>query len=127
RSKDPIGLGSLSPGLALMRFDRDTEMAKALRVDHRPALDETIDPTPPVIASPRVGAMRRPRTGSAGNLAPEWMVMTDVTAEMPLSQLYATSTRICQSGTPISNRESAAKLMGSSISAHGSSQSRRRR
>jgi hypothetical protein len=48
-----------------MRFDRDTEMAKALRVDHRPALDETIDPTHPVIASPRVGAMRRPRTGSA--------------------------------------------------------------
>jgi hypothetical protein len=29
-----------------MRFDRDTEMAKALRVDHRPVLDETIDPTP---------------------------------------------------------------------------------
>jgi hypothetical protein len=48
-----------------MRFDRDTEMAKALRVDHRPALDETIDPTHPVIASPWVGAMRRPRTGSA--------------------------------------------------------------
>ena len=58
---------------------------------------------------------------------PRWMIMTDVTAEMPLSQLYATSTRICQSGTPISNRESAAKLMGSSISAHGSSRSGRRR
>jgi hypothetical protein len=31
---------------------------------------------------------------------------------MPLSQLYATSTRICQSGTPISNRESAGEADG---------------
>jgi hypothetical protein len=40
------------------------------------------------------------------------MVMTDVTAEMLLSQLYATSTRICQSGTPISNRESDGEADG---------------
>jgi hypothetical protein len=95
-----------------MRFDRDTEMAKALRVDHRPALDETIDPTHPVIASH--GSARCAARGQAprSNLAPEWMVMADVTAEMPLSQLYATSTRICQSGMPISNRESAGKADG---------------
>ena len=46
------------------------------------------------------------------DFGPRWMAMTDVTAEMPLSQLYATSTRICQSGTPISNRESAGKADG---------------
>jgi hypothetical protein len=46
------------------------------------------------------------------DFGPRWMVMTDVTAEMPLSQLYATSTRICQSGTPISNRESAGEADG---------------
>jgi hypothetical protein len=46
------------------------------------------------------------------DFGPRRMVMTDVTAEMPLSQLYATSTRICQSGTPISNRESAGKADG---------------
>jgi hypothetical protein len=115
-----------------MRFDRDTEMAKALRVDHRPALDETIDPTHPVIASPWVGAMRRPRTGSAkqsrashaqpieiasslsllamtrGTVSPYFLVRP----EMRLSQLYATSTRICQSGTPISNRECGGKADG---------------
>jgi hypothetical protein len=115
-----------------MRFDRDTEMAKALRVDHRPALDETIDPTHPVIASPWVGAMRRPRTGSAkqsraSHAQPieiasslSLLAMTRGTVstyflvrpEMPLSQLYFTSTRICQSGTPISNRESAGKADG---------------
>jgi hypothetical protein len=46
------------------------------------------------------------------DFGPRWMVMTDVTTQMPLSQLYATSTRICQSETPISNRESAGKADG---------------